>query len=173
MFKKGFEYVDEPYRSILKRLLDALLEIYGDELISLILFGSVARGDYRESSDIDLLIIVKGVTGGFSQRLRKFLKAEKMIFSYRDEWELIGKYVSLSPVILSIEEAKIFKPLYLDMVEDATILFDRDAFFENILYRLMDRLRELGAERIWIGRKWYWRLKKNYRFGEAIEIDLQ
>jgi hypothetical protein len=30
---------------------------------------------------------------------------------------------------------------------------------------------ELGAERVWVGRKWYWRLKKDYKFGEVIVIE--
>jgi len=56
------------------------------------------------------------------------------------------------------------------MVEDAIILFDKESFFENVLKRLKRRLEELGAERVWIGKKWYWRLKKDYKFGEVIEI---
>jgi len=33
------------------------------------------------------------------------------------------------------------------MVEDATILYDDDGFFSNILGRLRERLRALGAKR--------------------------
>ena len=57
------------------------------------------------------------------------------------------------------------------MVEDAVIVYDRNGFFEKILLRLKRKLEELGAERVWIGKKWYWRLKRNYRFGEEIVIE--
>jgi len=35
------------------------LEKYGDKIDSIILFGSVARGEAREESDIDVLIVTK------------------------------------------------------------------------------------------------------------------
>ncbi len=57
------------------------------------------------------------------------------------------------------------------MVEDAVIVYDRNGFFEKILLKLKKNLEELGAERVWIGRKWYWRLKRNFRFGEVITIE--
>lgn len=57
------------------------------------------------------------------------------------------------------------RPLYLDMVEDAVIFFDRDGFFSGILEKLRKRLNELGAERVRLGKRWYWRLKRDYKFG--------
>ena len=36
-----------------------LQQLYGDELLSVILFGSHARGDFHEESDIDFAIILK------------------------------------------------------------------------------------------------------------------
>lgn len=81
-----------------------------------------------------------------------------------------GYSIELSPILKTVKEATRISPLYLDMVEDAIILFDKESFFENVLKRLKRRLEELGAERVWIGKKWYWRLKKDYKFGEVIEI---
>ncbi len=77
---------------------------------------------------------------------------------------------NFSPIIKTSEEAIRLSPLYLDMVEDAIIVYDRDGFFEQILENLREKLKKLGAERVWIGRKWYWRLKKKYEFGEVISI---
>jgi lipid A disaccharide synthetase len=57
------------------------------------------------------------------------------------------------------------------MVYDAVILYDKDGFFESVLDRLRARLNELGAQRIVVGRNWYWRLKRDFRFGEVIEIE--
>ena len=55
-------------------------------------------------------------------------------------------------------------------MEDTVIVYDKDEFFEKILEKLRAKLMELGAERVRVGKKWYWRLKKNYRFGEVIEL---
>jgi len=172
MFRKGFEYIDEPYKTVLSMLLDSLLQIYGDIIISLVVFGSVARGDYKRDSDVDLLLIMEEVRGGISERIKKFELAEDNIQEELDKLFDEGVFISFSPIILSEEEARKFRPIYLDMVEDAIILYDENGFFESILYRLRERLEELGAERVWIGNKWYWRLKRDYKFGEVIKIEL-
>ena len=36
-----------------------LITLYGDRLAKLILYGSYARGDYREDSDIDFLVVFR------------------------------------------------------------------------------------------------------------------
>ena len=43
----------------LKRSLESLL---GDRLAGIVLFGSMARGDFDEESDIDVAIIIRGLT---------------------------------------------------------------------------------------------------------------
>jgi predicted nucleotidyltransferase len=43
----------------LKRFLESLL---GDKLVSMVLFGSMARGDYHDESDMDVAVIVHGLT---------------------------------------------------------------------------------------------------------------
>ena len=41
---------------------------------------------------------------------------------------------------------------------------------EKVLGEVAERLEELGAKRIRVGRKWYWVLKEDYKPGEEIEI---
>lgn len=43
---------------LLKAVVDNSKEIYKDKLNSVILYGSYARGDYDEESDIDIMILV-------------------------------------------------------------------------------------------------------------------
>jgi predicted nucleotidyltransferase len=49
-----------PVSQAVRALKHHLEEIYGARFQSLYLFGSYARGDYREDSDVDLLIVLSG-----------------------------------------------------------------------------------------------------------------
>ena len=44
---------------ILKRVKSHLTETYGDGVVKVILYGSQARGDFHEGSDVDVAIVVR------------------------------------------------------------------------------------------------------------------
>jgi predicted nucleotidyltransferase len=44
---------------IITEFRQALEKLYGDKLINLVLYGSQARGDATEDSDIDMMVILK------------------------------------------------------------------------------------------------------------------
>ncbi|MCA1995550.1 MAG: nucleotidyltransferase domain-containing protein [Coleofasciculus sp. S288] len=51
--------MNEKLKVILAELRSHFEEIYGDRLVKMVLFGSQARGDANESSDIDVLVVLK------------------------------------------------------------------------------------------------------------------
>jgi hypothetical protein len=138
----------------------------GERLVSMVLFGSLARGDARETSDIDLVIVAEGFPRSLSDRRRPLLDAWSQVRSERGldtvEWNLVTK---------TPEEARHHSPLYLDIVEDGVLLYDRDGFFATILETMRGRMRALGSRRVYLpDQSWYWDLKPNFRFGEVVEI---
>lgn len=52
--------MNEKLKTILTELRRYLAELYGERLVYVVLFGSQARGDAVEGSDIDLLIVLNG-----------------------------------------------------------------------------------------------------------------
>lgn len=161
----------EKFRELINLLLSEIKSYYGERLISVAIFGSVGRNTQTFDSDLDVLIIATELPGGRMKRIGEFesveRKLEPVLEAFRKA-EGINTYISA--VIKSPEEAEMGSPLFLDMVEDAKILFDRDCFFENILEKLRNRLKELGAKRIWRGSAWYWDLKPDYKPGETFEL---
>ena len=155
----------------MEKLVKLLQARLGDRLISIVVYGSVARGTARKDSDIDLLVVAEGLPKSRMKRQQIFLEVEEGLNSVVEELWSKGVHVDFSPIMLTPEEASKIRPIYLDMVEDAVVLYDKDMFFETILERLRKRLKELGAKRIWVGDKWYWMLKPDIRFGEVVEIE--
>lgn len=63
--KKGLQMNKEIFSSAEKAVLKELkenLKFYAGDRIRLILFGSRAKGDYDSESDMDIAIIVRGLT---------------------------------------------------------------------------------------------------------------
>lgn len=46
-------------KNILQEFYSRIKEIFGNELSAIIVYGSYARGDYTDSSDVDVMILVK------------------------------------------------------------------------------------------------------------------
>jgi len=157
-------------RSLAGRYGDLLQSTLGDRLVSVILFGSVARGEAGPTSDIDLLLIADDLPAGQFARKRLLAAADAAFERDLAAAEAGGVETRLARIVRTPREAVRTIPLYLDLVEDAVLLYDRAGFFAGILERLRVSLKRLGARRIREGRSWYWDLKPDFRPGEVIEI---
>jgi predicted nucleotidyltransferase len=160
----------ERFKEIETRLLSEIRHFYRERLISVVVFGSVARETQGFDSDIDVLIIAKGLPRGRIKRIREFESVENKVepFLKSLKKERINTYISA--IIKSPEEAEKGSPLFLDMVEDLKILFDKGDFFSGLIEKLRNRLNALGAKRVWKGSAWYWILKPDIKAGEVFEL---
>jgi uncharacterized protein len=142
----------------------------GGRLVSLVVFGSMGRGTPRPDSDLDLLIVADGLPNGRMARVEDFVSVERALAPRLTEARRSGFATECSAVFKTPEEVRAGSPLFLDMVDDARILFDRDGFFAGRMDGLRERLAALGARRIWLGNAWLWDLKPDYKPGEVIEL---
>jgi hypothetical protein len=76
----------------------------------------------------------------------------------------------LSVLILSREEAEQNRLIYLDMIDGARILLDRDGFFRSCLDAFQRRVRELRARKVPRGGAWYCDLKPDLKPGETVRL---
>jgi len=141
-----------------------------DRLVSIVLFGSVARGDPSPTSDIDLLIIAEQLPRGQFARKRLLAVADAAFEPALRAAEEQGIETRLARIVRTPGEAERTIPLYLDLTEDAVLLYDRDGFFAAVLGRVRRSLRRLGARRIRQGRSWYWDLKPDFKPGDVVEL---
>lgn len=117
----------ESHRRLLKEYISGLLNLYGDRVRSVCLFGSLARGEAGPESDVDVLAVVDGLpedagsryeeTSGLRMELRRTEAYNKL---KRD-----GKPRLISEVYLTPDEVEKHPPILLDVVEDGIILYDK------------------------------------------------
>lgn len=98
----------------LGRLVDSLSTVRG--VVSIILFGSIARGDYDEYSDYDLLVL--------------FESRDAMWASWDSLFEKVGRLSLRTHVIPeTLDELKSANPVFLDEIEKhGRVLFARFPF---------------------------------------------
>jgi predicted nucleotidyltransferase len=154
----------------IEQVVGAVRRAYGERLVSIALFGSVARGTARPDSDVDLFLVVEQLPRGRRARLATFDPVEQELAGEIDSLATAGVTTELSPVLRTPEDLRTASPLLLDLTEDAVIIADRGGILAAALADLRQRLQRLGSRRIWIGTRWYWDLKPDYRRGEIIRL---
>ncbi len=162
-YRKDFE-------KAIKLLEKQVKKYYGDKLVSLAIFGSVARGTFRPDSDIDFLIVAHHLPRGRVKRIKEFISHVETPWEKKLKECGISLCPELSPLIKTPEEVTYGSPVFLDMTEEVLILYDEGDFLKNYLAKLKERLKALGAVKKRLGGGWYWVLKPDYRPGDIIEL---
>lgn len=158
------------FATLTGKVLEEVKKVYADRLVTLAIFGSVGRGTPGYHSDVDLLVVAEQLPEGRIRRVEEFYAVEQALEKELRRLVKQGIYTRLSPVFKTREEVRRGSPLFLDMIDDAVILYDREGFFASFLRDLRSRLSTLGARRIARGGAWYWDLKPDFKKGDVIEL---
>jgi len=110
----------------ISELVEKIKNSYKNNLIAIVLFGSAARGDFSQSSDIDLLLILKDSIESKRKRILDFY--EKIGFEFENHF--------LSPLILTQEELRDFLSFYVGILKDCKVLYDN----ANVVRELIEKI---------------------------------
>jgi predicted nucleotidyltransferase len=129
---------------VLDEVIERCKAILGETSVSIILFGSLARGLQDNRSDIDLLIVVnKDITGDFLKDIRIGI--------------LLKYSVNLDIICMSkqdvIDNFEYFSPLFISFVLGVSILVDVD-FFEKEYFKFLNQLKEENIKYVEQGKIW-------------------
>jgi predicted nucleotidyltransferase len=158
----------ETYQGFLELLLERLKIALGEGgVVSCCLFGSVARGEARPDSDIDLLVVL---AEGCPDPLGMFLRALKEARESDEYVRLVGAGYRPDPYPVFLTEQDLWeRPLILlDAMDHGVILWDTGVLGRRFA-ALRQRLGELGAKKVFLPEgRWYWDLKPDWKPGEVI-----
>lgn len=156
------------FESIVRALEKTALDFYQNRLVSLAIFGSVARQEMRADSDLDLLVVASPLPDGRIARRREFDQVEELLTQEFAQARAAGIYTRIAAILKTPAEVEHGSLIFLDMIEDARILFDRNCFFQDYLSRLSEKLKELGSVKVMKENGYYWILKPGKKPEENI-----
>ena len=168
---EDFDRVSYIFRDYLYNFVRLLNETYKEDLLSIILFGSVARGKWNKESDIDLFIIF---TNKSSIRTAINNQLTKIISDYERKSKLKNSkgdrlFSTIQDISLSLKDLHTFRTIFYDIAMDGIILFDRNQTGFHYLKKIKKRIEEKGLKRVFIKENdYYW--ERNVKFGEIIEL---
>jgi predicted nucleotidyltransferase len=142
-----------------------------DSIKSLVLYGSVARGNPGSDSDVDLLAVIdngKDVRPAFNAMMK--IEREGPTAKELEHLENEGIHTHISILPMSLNRLASHPFVLLDIVDEGLAIYD-DGAFESEAIKIKRNLKRLGAKRVFLGdRDWYWDLDPSYSVGAVVEV---
>ncbi|MDI7261655.1 MAG: nucleotidyltransferase domain-containing protein [Thermodesulfobacteriota bacterium] len=128
---------------IIHQIIKESRERWGQDLVSIVVFGSFAGGEVHDHSDIDLLLIVKNLPKGWRERSAFELSLERLGLN----WGIPLQVILVEPGEMQLAIYNI-NPLLLEIREGYRCLFDRKGFFQNEMKNLEDMIVRRGVRKL-------------------------
>lgn len=111
---KGFAY-----NEYVEKYIDALKKIYGKAMKVVLLYGSYARGDYNEKSDVDIMILVDMPDSVINQF---FAQTADMTYDFN-----MDNHVEFSPAVKNTKQFYKWvevNPFYKNVKKEGRVLYE-------------------------------------------------
>jgi len=112
--------------SVEQTIIEEMKSYFGDRLVSIVLFGSQARGTANEHSDIDLVVIVDNIPSDWRQQ-------RDIINKLTRSPNFMGLPISVILKSPDVVEASLdsVQPLLFGILKSYKALYDPEGFFET------------------------------------------
>ena len=107
--------------NIIDEFINGVKEILGNRVKKIILYGSYARGDYNESSDIDIMILTDLTD---DEMYDYFVKVSDMAYDIEDANNFD---IMISPLVKNIDKFNYWLdalPFYMNVQREGVVLSD-------------------------------------------------
>lgn len=132
--------------TLLRDVVHVLREYLGENLVTLVAFGSYARGEASEWSDCDLYLIANELPPN---------RLERAEYVNTSSCARFDRAISIKADTKAEFEAG-FPSLYLDLAMDGIILFDTDDYIKEKLARIHELTRAAGLYRVRFDGQFAW-----------------
>jgi predicted nucleotidyltransferase len=112
-----------------------LEKLLGDEFLGLMLFGSWARGEARNYSDVDVLIVLRSLRG----------------FEVRSSiYNVLAKCVKRAVTLIDVRADELFKgeleltPLLLNILVDGIVIYDKTGKLSELTSKVRRFVNSIG-----------------------------
>lgn len=136
-------------------VLERCVKLFGNNLISIVLFGSYARKGYSAYSDMDIIIVLERENNNISKLRKEFL--------IRFEKKLDLHIFTKEEVIQNFND---FSPLFTTLLLGKQILFDRNMFFKKQFKEFTKKMMQMNIQ--YCEGKRIWQIQKIARNLEAL-----
>jgi len=124
--KKEIDKIRKKQLELANKFKDDVVKKFKDIVKSVVIFGSIVRGDFHAKSDIDMLVIIDDTAARFTPEQK-----ENFDFKLREIAEKISKDITVQPAWTLTEfwdMARIGHPLLYTIVRDGWALYDTGFF---------------------------------------------
>jgi len=136
-----------------------------DKLCGVVLFGSLARGEAGEWSDIDLFVLLRDIPWDRDRKTAVYLALDDIRRKYHRDTTVIERDLS---------EIKDVDRMLIDVAADGIILYDRGGLTAGLLAKVRAAVDKAGLVRYQAkDGKYGWKLTRKLSPGERFGVTLE